>query len=91
MHHAFLQGIVFAKSPQYLYAFAIKGYGHDSFNSLCIIVVNLNSLSQIIGVHILSLKNKGYHCRMSQTYHIQYSQRNVYILHAYERGISQVT
>ena len=29
----FLQGIVFAKGPQYLYAFAIKGYGHDSFNS----------------------------------------------------------
>ena len=35
-----------------------------------IIVVNLNSLSQILGVHILSLKNKVYHCRMSQTYHI---------------------
>ena len=24
-------------------------------------------------------------------YYLQYSQRNVYILHAYERGISQVT
>ena len=35
-----------------------------------IIAVNLNSLSQILGVHIVSLKNKGYHCRMSQTYHI---------------------
>ena len=34
------------------------------------IAVNLNSLSQILGVHILSLKNKGYHCRMSQTDHI---------------------
>ena len=32
-----------------------------------IIAVNLNSLSQILGVHILTLKNKGYHCRMSQT------------------------
>ena len=32
-----------------------------------IIAVNLNSLSQILGVHILPLKNKGYHCRMSQT------------------------
>ena len=35
-----------------------------------IIAVNLNSLSQILGVHILSLKNKGYHCRMSQTDHM---------------------
>ena len=35
-----------------------------------IIAVNLNMLSQILGVHILSLKNKGYHCRMSQTDHI---------------------
>ena len=35
-----------------------------------IIAVNLNLLSQILGVHILSLKNKDYHCRMSQTYHI---------------------
>ena len=35
-----------------------------------IIAVNLYSLSQILGVHMLSLKNKGYHCRMSQTYHI---------------------
>ena len=35
-----------------------------------IIAINLNSLSQILGVHILSLKNKGYHCRMSQTDHI---------------------
>ena len=35
-----------------------------------IIAVNLNLLSQILGVHIVSLKNKGYHCRMSQTYHI---------------------
>ena len=35
-----------------------------------IIAVKLNSLSQILGVHIVSLKNKGYHCRMSQTYHI---------------------
>ena len=32
--------------------------------------VNLNSLSQILGVNMLSLKNKGYHCRMSQTDHI---------------------
>ena len=35
-----------------------------------IIAVNLNLLSQIHGVHIVSLKNKGYHCRMSETYHI---------------------
>ena len=35
-----------------------------------IIAVNLNLLSQILGFHILSLKNKGYHCRMSQTDHI---------------------
>ena len=35
-----------------------------------IIAVNLNSLSQILGVQILSLKNKGYHCRISQTDHI---------------------
>ena len=35
-----------------------------------IIAVNLNSLSQILGVHILSLKNKGYHFRMSQIDHI---------------------
>ena len=35
-----------------------------------VIAVNLNLLSQILGVHIVSLKNKGYHCRMSQTYHI---------------------
>ena len=35
-----------------------------------IIAVNLNSLSQILGVHMLSLKNKSYHCRMSQTDHI---------------------
>ena len=35
-----------------------------------IIAVNLNLLSQILGVHIVSLKNKGYHCRMSETYHI---------------------
>ena len=34
------------------------------------IAVNLNSFSQILGVHILSLKNKGYHCIMSQTDHI---------------------
>ena len=92
---------MFAKSPQYAYAFAIKGYGHDSFNSFgnvssnmqktlfitkksfqiihtilmliaftYIIAVNLDSLSQILDVHKVSLKNKGYHCRMSQTYHI---------------------
>ena len=36
----------------------------------CIIAVNLNLLSQILGVHKVSLKNKGYHCRMSQTFHI---------------------
>ena len=35
-----------------------------------IIAVNLNSLSQILGVHIVSLKNKGNYCRMSQTHHI---------------------
>ena len=34
-----------------------------------IIAVNLNLLSQILGVHIVSLKNKGYHCRMNQTHH----------------------
>ena len=35
-----------------------------------IIAVNLNLLSQILGAHIVSLKYKGYHCRMSQTHHI---------------------
>ena len=35
-----------------------------------VIAVNLNLLSQILGIQILSLKNKVYHCRMSQTDHI---------------------
>ena len=45
-----------------------------------IIAVNLNSLSQILGVHIVSLKNKGYHCRMSQTYHIHVAATSENIL-----------
>ena len=44
-----------------------------------IIAVNLNSLSQILGVHIVSLKNKGYHCRMSQTDHIHDQTDHIHV------------
>ena len=57
-----------------------------------IIAVNLNLLSQILGVHIVSLKNKGYHCRMSQTYHIHVAalQQQVETFYHYSILISKL-
>ena len=56
-----------------------------------IIAVILNLLSQILGVHIVSLKNKGYHCRMSQTYHIHVAdlQQQVKTFYLYSILISK--